>query len=96
MFIQRRSAAIQAADPRSLAMHKLGVTAVRDSGAAFDRLGSKPESNLSAIMSALASCGHNAPWFIAAVCQQRTKCTVANSVPIGGPSQPPQSAALGL
>jgi len=28
-------------------------------------LSSKPESTLSAIMSALASCGHNASWFIA-------------------------------
>ncbi len=29
-------------------------------------------------------------------CHNRTKCIAANSVPIGWPSQPPQSAALGL
>src|SRR5262245_13100936 len=29
-------------------------------------------------------------------CQERTKCTAANSMPNGWLSQPPQSAALGL
>src|SRR6516225_935695 len=38
----------------------------------FTQSGSQPELTSDGLMSALASCGHNAPWFTAAMCHKPT------------------------
>ena len=48
----------------------------------YVRKGSQPELPSTGLMSALASCGHNAPWFTAAMCQNRAVSSRSKIAPI--------------